>query len=191
MFSALGGRNEGAESLIYQPLQKQESEDAKILRYERVIDQLKKMVDNVKKQNKNTRQVFEREIASKTELEHHLKKVVDKVVKERKKNQERANRQSATKFYITALDSTPKLSGPVQDDHELSQEERERIIELLLGKDKVISLLYDREITGARPEEAHGGEDIMQYPAQAPEMHQNDYYQSAEQQQMMAEAAQL
>ena len=64
----------------------QESEEAKILRYERVIDQLKKMVDNVKKQNKVTRQTFEREIASKTELEHYLKKVVDKVIKERKKN---------------------------------------------------------------------------------------------------------
>lgn len=30
-----------------------------------------------------------------------------------------------------------------QDD-ELNQEERERIIELMLGQDKVIALLYDR-----------------------------------------------
>lgn len=28
---------------------------------------------------------FEREIAFKTELEHHLKKIVDKVIKEKKK----------------------------------------------------------------------------------------------------------
>lgn len=111
------------------------------------------MVDNSKKQNKNTRQTFEREIASKTELEHYLKKVVNKVIKERKKNQDKANRQSATKFYITALDSTPKITGPSQDDHELTQEERERVIELLLGKDKVISLLYDREVAGAKPDE--------------------------------------
>ena len=43
------------------------------------------MVDHVKKQNKNCRMQFEREIAFKTELEHHLKKIVDKVVKEKKK----------------------------------------------------------------------------------------------------------
>ena len=43
------------EPLIYQPQAKIESEDQKILRYERVIDQLKKMVENVKKQNKATR----------------------------------------------------------------------------------------------------------------------------------------
>lgn len=49
-----------------------------------------------------------------------------------------------TKFYITALDSTPNLNTGAQDDHELTQEERERVIELLLGQDKVISLLYDQ-----------------------------------------------
>ena len=62
------------------------------MRYERVIDQLKKMVDNVKKQNKATRVQFEREISSKTELEHYLKKAVGKVTKERKKAQEEAKK---------------------------------------------------------------------------------------------------
>ncbi len=37
------------EPLVYQPLPKIESEEEKILRYERVIDQLKKMVDTVRK----------------------------------------------------------------------------------------------------------------------------------------------
>lgn len=37
------------EPLVYQPLPKIESEEEKILRYERVIDQLKKMVDSVRK----------------------------------------------------------------------------------------------------------------------------------------------
>ena len=70
------------------------------------------MVDTVKKSNKTTRTQFEREISSKTELEHYLKKVVDKVLKERKKaRDERKNKQSATKFYITALDSTPNING--------------------------------------------------------------------------------
>jgi len=68
------------------------------------------MVDNVKKSNKNTRMQFEREISSKTELEHYLKKVVDKVLKERKKiRDEKNNCKSITKFYLTALDSTPNV----------------------------------------------------------------------------------
>ena len=75
----------GQQPLIYHPSNKQETEDQKIERYERVIEQLKKMVDHVKKQNKNCRMQFEREIAFKTELEHHLKKIVDKVIKEKKK----------------------------------------------------------------------------------------------------------
>ena len=31
------------------------------------------------------------------------------------------------------------------DENELTQEERERVIELMLSQDRVISLLYDRE----------------------------------------------
>lgn len=42
------------EPLVYQPLPKIESEEEKIMRYERVIDQLKKMVDSVRKQTKAT-----------------------------------------------------------------------------------------------------------------------------------------
>lgn len=57
----------------------------KIMRYERVIDQLKKMVDNVRRQNQTTRVQLEREVGSKTELEYYLKKAVDKVYKEKKK----------------------------------------------------------------------------------------------------------
>ena len=76
------------EPLVYQPLPKIESEEEKILRYERVIDQLKKMVDTVRKQTKATAFQFEREIQSKTELEYYLKKAVDKVYKEKKKQQQ-------------------------------------------------------------------------------------------------------
>jgi hypothetical protein len=79
------GAGELPGSLVYQPNNKHETEDQKIERFERVIEQLKKMVDKVKQQNKACRIQFEREIAYKTELEHHLKKVVDKVIKERKK----------------------------------------------------------------------------------------------------------
>lgn len=100
---------------------KQETDEDRVQRYERVIDHLKKMIDGVKKQNKATRVQFEREISSKTELEHYFKKAVNKVLKERKQaREEKKLRQSHSKFYITALDSEPKLTGPIQDDNDLN-----------------------------------------------------------------------
>jgi hypothetical protein len=50
------------------------------------------MVENVKKQNKNTRTHFEREFSSKTELETFLQKAVKKVLKERKKDDSKARK---------------------------------------------------------------------------------------------------
>jgi hypothetical protein len=60
-----------------------ESDDSKISRFERIIDQLTKMIDSCKKQNKQTRQQLEKEKSQKTELEFYLKKAVDKVLKEK------------------------------------------------------------------------------------------------------------
>ena len=78
-------------------------------------------------------------------MEHHLKKVVEKVIKERKKNETGAkSRKPSAKFYITAIDSNSALSGMQHEDNDLTHEERERVIELLLGQDRVIALLYDR-----------------------------------------------
>lgn len=155
--SNLGGPTD--ENMTLNGMPRIETDEDKIQRYERVIDHLKKMIDTVKKQNKTTRMQFEREIASKTELEHYFKKAVDKVLKERKQaREEKRMRQSHNKFYITALDSEPKLSGPIQDDNELDQEERERVIELLLGKEKVIALLYDILISNAQNPDFGTGE---------------------------------
>ena len=64
--------------------------------------------------------MFEKEISQKSELEHHFKKVVSKVMRERQRaNEERMAKKIQTKFYITALDSEPKLTGG-QDDYELN-----------------------------------------------------------------------
>jgi len=71
-----------------------------------------------------------------------LKKAVKKVIAEKKKSDGRGRRDSA-KYFITALDSAPSHKA-MQDEDELTQEERERVVEILLGQDKVISLLYDR-----------------------------------------------
>ena len=139
------------------------------------------MVDNVKKQNKNTRTQFEKEISSKTELEHYLSKVVRKVKKEKEREKhENDQRKTATKFYITALDSTPNLKG--NDESELNQEDRERIIELLLGKDKVISLLYDKQ---------GDNQPMMMNEEQQLPTDEQQYFQSQEQEQIVLENAQF
>mmetsp|Transcript_6638 Transcript_6638/g.10669 ORF Transcript_6638/g.10669 Transcript_6638/m.10669 type:complete len:101 (+) Transcript_6638:1454-1756(+) len=74
-------------------------------------------------------------------------------MKERKKAQKeeekrKKDRKQSAKFYITALDSTPAVGGLSSalnqpDPNDLTQEERERVIEILLGQDKVIAMLYD------------------------------------------------
>ena len=65
--------------------------------------------------------------------------------------QNKAKKQGA-KFYLTSLehiDSTPNITGHEVEgssgsELQLNQEERERVIEILLGQEKVVALLYDR-----------------------------------------------
>ena len=91
-------------------------------------------------------------MAGKTELELYLKKAVDKVMKEKMRIQKREalakKRKQSAKYFITALDhidSKPNLASEAdQSDCLLSQEERERVIEIMLGQEKVIALLYDK-----------------------------------------------
>ena len=65
------------------------------------------------------------------------------MLKERSKFEQKNPRKQSAKFYITAIDSTPNLNGQ-SDSNDLTQEERERVIELMLGQDHVIALLYDK-----------------------------------------------
>lgn len=84
---------------------------------------------------------------SKTDLEIYLKKAVKKVFKEKKKVNEELNKtkKHAGKFYITEFDSSPQMHNfNNHDNNDLNQEERERVIEIMLSQDKVIQLLYDR-----------------------------------------------
>ena len=57
------------QPLVYVPKQKTESEDEKVLRYERVIDKLKKMLEHERRLLKGARQQYQREMSMKTELE--------------------------------------------------------------------------------------------------------------------------
>jgi hypothetical protein len=61
-----------------------ESEDEKIVRYERVIDKLRKMMEHERKVLKLARLQYNRDLSQRTELEVLLKQAVDKVMTERK-----------------------------------------------------------------------------------------------------------
>jgi len=70
--------------LYYEKQQKIESEDEKIVRYERVIDKLRKMMEHERKVLKQARMQYNRDLSQRTELEVLLKQAVDRVVAERK-----------------------------------------------------------------------------------------------------------
>lgn len=80
------------QPLVYIPKQKVETEDEKVLRYERVIDKLKKMLEHERKLLKGARQQYQREMSLKTELETLLRETVEQVRAEKVK----LNRRNGT-----------------------------------------------------------------------------------------------
>jgi hypothetical protein len=71
--------------LVYIPKQKVETEDEKVLRYERVIDKLKKMLEHERRLLKGARTQYQREMGMKTELEQLLRETVETVRAEKNK----------------------------------------------------------------------------------------------------------
>lgn len=82
--------------LIYEPARKVESEEEKIVRYERVIDTLRKQMENERKLLKQARTQLNRDISQKTELEVLLKQAVDKVMNERKAHKKQTQQRVYT-----------------------------------------------------------------------------------------------
>ncbi len=76
--------------LFYEPVRKQETEEDKVTRYERVIDTLRKQMENERRLLKQARIQLNRDMSSKTELEILLKQAVDKVISERKAHKKQA-----------------------------------------------------------------------------------------------------
>lgn len=70
---------------MYIPKQKAETEEEKVLRYERVIDKLKKMLEHERRLLKGARQQYQREMGGKTELEVLLRETVEQVIAEKHK----------------------------------------------------------------------------------------------------------
>lgn len=66
------------------------------MRYERIIDKLRKMMEHERKNLKAARTQYTKEMNSKTELEILLKHAVDKVKNERKKHKKQTQQKVYT-----------------------------------------------------------------------------------------------
>ena len=108
-----------------------ESEDDKVVRYERVIEKLRKMMEHERKLLKLARTQYQKETASKTELEVLLKCAVDKVFGERQTHRKQAQQKIYTNQ--AGLGVTSRKGDIGVEEEELNQHERERVIELLLS----------------------------------------------------------
>ena len=92
-----GALHQQSGPLVYMPPRKVETEEEKLKRYDRVMDKLRKMMQNERRLLKAARLQYNKELGSKTELEVLLKQAVDKVRGERKQHK----RQAQTKVYTT------------------------------------------------------------------------------------------
>lgn len=146
--------------LVYMPQRKVETEEEKLRRYDRVMDKLRKMMQNERRLLKTARLQYNKELGSKTELEVLLKSAVDKVKGERKQHK----RQAQTKVYTTqpglgvGVSSVPTAgmssgaAATADEENDLNQHERERVIELMLSQERVIALLYEKTFPMTSPE---------------------------------------
>ena len=93
-------------------------------RYEFVIQRLKKILETERKNLKNVRNAYARELQNKTELEQILRQCVDEVKAE----------------IIQELPENKKKNV------QLTPQDREKIIELMLSQERVLGLLYEKNI---------------------------------------------
>lgn len=100
----------------------------------------------------------------KTELEHLLRETVESVRTERRGSQKKITQTLGGAKFI----SQGGLGGANLDNEDLSdltQSERERVIELLLSQERVIALLYEKTfpMTSSDQQKINFGEGIQQH----------------------------
>jgi len=131
------------------------------MRYERVIDKLKKMLEHDRRLLKGARGQYQREMSFKTELEVILRDTVEQVRGEKlqlKKGMRGShyNGTSGGARFMMNSASAMSMGLAVGEDwlEEInSQQDRERVVELMLSQERVIELLYEKTfaMTSADP----------------------------------------
>ena len=94
------------------------------VKYESVVTKLKRMLEIEKKNLMEARTTYSKELESKTELENLLRQCVEDVKSEITRR--RVEQKSSIR------------------EPEISQQDREKIIEVLLSQERVLTLLYDK-----------------------------------------------
>lgn len=103
------------------PPRKVETEEEKLRRYDRVMEKLRKMMQHERRLLKIARMQYNKELASKTELEILLKQAVDKVKSERKQHRKHAQKKEYTTQpglgvgvnLVTPAQTTGTMSGGI------------------------------------------------------------------------------
>lgn len=128
---------------------KGESED----RYKEVNKRLKQNLLDEKRRLEQTRQNYTQELKARTEMELLLRQCVDDV------------RREITRKQLDSADDAA-AHGPGAGTENFTREDRERVLELLLSQERVVSLLYAKTFpvsvksTGLSLEENGAGEGI-------------------------------
>eukprot|EP00359_Climacostomum_virens_P008042 CAMPEP_0204915924 /NCGR_PEP_ID=MMETSP1397-20131031/13836_1 /ASSEMBLY_ACC=CAM_ASM_000891 /TAXON_ID=49980 /ORGANISM="Climacostomum Climacostomum virens, Strain Stock W-24" /LENGTH=432 /DNA_ID=CAMNT_0052088185 /DNA_START=1 /DNA_END=1299 /DNA_ORIENTATION=+ len=117
-------KNEASMPSLHQRGESGGINDESLNRYEQVITRLKRMVELERKNLRAARTAHAKELESRTELEQLLRKCVDDVKQEiqRRRNEQRLRTK----------------------DPDLTPADREKIIEVLLSQERVLTLLYDK-----------------------------------------------
>jgi hypothetical protein len=113
----------------------------RIKRYEEVILRLKRLLGQEKRTLRRVRTVCSREIEVKGALEKILRGCVDDVKNEIAKKRAQAFNKQQNAYYAK---SKREIGADSFDDKTLTQQEREKIIEVLLSQERVLTLLYDK-----------------------------------------------
>ena len=110
----------------------------KLRRYEQVIKKLKKLIANETKKLRDIKTLNAKEIESKTQLEQLLRQCVDDV------KAEIAKKRSEIKVMYYANKRGSSSMSRSRKRKDLTQDEREKVIEVLLSQERVLTLLYDK-----------------------------------------------
>jgi len=119
-------------------------------RYREVVARLKRLLDTERRNLRSVRQAHAKELESRTELEGLLRACVDDVRKD-----------------IASQRAAGPEGGPRAN---MAASDRERVLELLLSQERVVTLLYDKTFPERPADAAVGLPDLPEPEEEDPQM---------------------